>query len=148
MPKSVYFSFFFFNTMKLNHSDQKVVVNSRSYTCWKVPDEGYNNKAAAQKAEKNSVPQQTNPHGEPVHLTTNTTNKIWLRNHLCLRLKKSTNKHKVTGLQVGFPGSGTRTTTATAWRTWRQRATGITGARESNGHLGSYNQSADDPWSL
>lgn len=39
--------------------------------------------------------------------TQNTANKIWLRNQLFLRGKRSTSdRHKVTGLQVDFPGSG------------------------------------------
>lgn len=72
---------------------------------------------------------QTNPHGDPVHWDTNTANKIWLRNHLCLRWKESTSdRQKVTGLQLAFQVMGLGLTTA--WRSWRERAAGITGDRE------------------
>lgn len=106
------------------------MVNSRSYTCWQVPGEGYNNAAnSAQRVEKNSVPKQTNPHGDPVHWNTKDSKQNLAEELPFFGWKKSTNdRHKVTSLQVGFPGSGTGTNhwmeimeTEGCWDHWGQR---------------------------
>lgn len=90
--------------------DQKAVVNSR---LWNIQSlmQGIVRQPEVQKRQKKSVLQQPNPQKDPIHWNTKYS-KQNLAGRLCFRGERGkTDRHKVTGLQVGFPGAGTETGT-------------------------------------